>query len=38
VRDTVAKVSPSVLASLLQRHPQFRETGYMMPNEPDSVF
>jgi hypothetical protein len=28
-----AKVSPSVLASLLQGNPYFQEAGYMMPNE-----
>ncbi len=27
------KVSPSLLASLLQGNPHFREVGYMMPNE-----
>ena len=27
------KVSPSLLASMLQGHPLFREVGYMMPNE-----
>ena len=28
-----AKVSPSVLASLLQGNPRFQEAGYMMPGE-----
>jgi hypothetical protein len=28
-----AKVSPSVLASLLQANASFQEAGYMMPNE-----
>ena len=28
-----AKVSPSVLASLLLNNPSFQEAGYMMPNE-----
>ena len=28
-----AKVSPSVLASLLQGNPYFQEAGYMLPNE-----